>query len=278
MNKSEKTEIHKRLTEFKNSIIQEYINKFPEKKETFDKENNYSLYVKLNNVQFKYENSEITEDNIDKYVKEITNLISEELKVKKVDYAFGSKYNKKDKELSLEKEEKKVYYQSGFRVTRLIFFIFSILILVVGALGVFVMKKMYGTPSDEEILFKAFISLLFGVIFYYRAKDAGLSKIYEGMGYLCLVLSVLSSAFLWAVIIPGIYYKSAIYSKKSEKKDESKKEIPELELYEMALKEIESNNIIKGLWSKSLAETGGEENKAKAYYINHRVKDLKKIN
>ena len=41
--------------------------------------------------------------------------------------------------------------------------------------------------------------------------------------------------------------------------------------YAQAFEEIETNQVDKGLWAKSFADQGGDENKAKTLYIKRRV-------
>jgi len=48
-------------------------------------------------------------------------------------------------------------------------------------------------------------------------------------------------------------------------------------LYEQAMDELENNTKVKPLWAKSFAKSEGNEEKAKALYIQYRVTDLKKI-
>ena len=40
---------------------------------------------------------------------------------------------------------------------------------------------------------------------------------------------------------------------------------------QLFIEEIETNQVDKGLWAKSFADQGGDENKAKALYIKRRV-------
>lgn len=44
--------------------------------------------------------------------------------------------------------------------------------------------------------------------------------------------------------------------------------------YEIVAKEIRENRINDAIWTKAIAESGGEENKTKAVYIQLRVKQL----
>jgi len=44
--------------------------------------------------------------------------------------------------------------------------------------------------------------------------------------------------------------------------------------FELALKEIETNNLSSGLWAKALANTEGDETKAKAFYLKERASQL----
>ena len=49
----------------------------------------------------------------------------------------------------------------------------------------------------------------------------------------------------------------------------------EEQLYELALYEIENGEIRKGLWAKSIADSGGSENAAKSLYVKYRVNAMK---
>jgi uncharacterized protein YecT (DUF1311 family) len=46
-------------------------------------------------------------------------------------------------------------------------------------------------------------------------------------------------------------------------------------LYEEALIEIETGNIVKSLWARAMAEAGGDEARTKALYIRHRVENFR---
>jgi len=47
--------------------------------------------------------------------------------------------------------------------------------------------------------------------------------------------------------------------------------------FEVALKEIETNNLSKGLWAKALANTEGDKDKARAFYLKERAAQLSKF-
>ncbi len=49
----------------------------------------------------------------------------------------------------------------------------------------------------------------------------------------------------------------------------------ENELYQQAFEELENDEKVVAIWSRSFAEAGGDEQKAKALYIQHRVEILK---
>ena len=49
-------------------------------------------------------------------------------------------------------------------------------------------------------------------------------------------------------------------------------------LYEQALREVEDENLRKGLWAKAFSESLGDENKTKALYISLRVAQLRGLN
>ena len=51
--------------------------------------------------------------------------------------------------------------------------------------------------------------------------------------------------------------------------------INEDKLYEQALDELEKDTKVKAIWAKALAESDGDEKKAKAFYIKDRVKTQK---
>jgi len=48
------------------------------------------------------------------------------------------------------------------------------------------------------------------------------------------------------------------------------------EMYEQAINELESQNVIKSIWAKSLAKSEGDTEKSNALYIDLRVKELMK--
>ncbi len=48
------------------------------------------------------------------------------------------------------------------------------------------------------------------------------------------------------------------------------------EMYEQAINELESQNVIKSIWAKSLAKSEGDTKKSNALYIDLRVKELMK--
>ena len=52
-------------------------------------------------------------------------------------------------------------------------------------------------------------------------------------------------------------------------------QIDEDELYQQAFEELENDEKVVATWSRSFAEAGGDEQKAKALYIQHRVEVLK---
>jgi len=56
--------------------------------------------------------------------------------------------------------------------------------------------------------------------------------------------------------------------------NESPPSAEEEPLYEQALSEIETGNVRKGLWAKSLADSDGDEAATKAIYLRYRVKSL----
>ena len=51
--------------------------------------------------------------------------------------------------------------------------------------------------------------------------------------------------------------------------------LAEEHLYELAAEEIAANNIRPGLWAKAIAESDGDDAKAKARYIKLRVETMK---
>ncbi|MDC6459922.1 hypothetical protein PQY66_06235 [Luminiphilus sp.] len=51
--------------------------------------------------------------------------------------------------------------------------------------------------------------------------------------------------------------------------------LAEEKLYELAAEEITANNIRPGLWAKAIAESDGDDAKAKARYIKLRVETMK---
>ena len=53
------------------------------------------------------------------------------------------------------------------------------------------------------------------------------------------------------------------------------RKLAEEQLYEMAVEEIQANNIRQGLWAKALIQSNGNETAAKANYIKLRVESLK---
>ena len=53
-------------------------------------------------------------------------------------------------------------------------------------------------------------------------------------------------------------------------------QIPDEAYYEMALKEVQNDNIRPGLWAKAWSDAGGEDTKAKALYLKLRVASMKK--
>ena len=53
------------------------------------------------------------------------------------------------------------------------------------------------------------------------------------------------------------------------------KKLAEEQLYEFAAEEIAANNIRPGLWAKAIAESDGDDAKAKARYIKLRVETMK---
>ena len=53
------------------------------------------------------------------------------------------------------------------------------------------------------------------------------------------------------------------------------KKLAEEQLYEFAAEEIAANNIRPGLWAKAIAESDGDDAKAKARYITLRVETMK---
>jgi len=56
-----------------------------------------------------------------------------------------------------------------------------------------------------------------------------------------------------------------------------KENIDEDSLYEQAINELENNTKVKSLWAKAFAKSEGNEEKAKALYIQYRVDNLNKI-
>ena len=59
------------------------------------------------------------------------------------------------------------------------------------------------------------------------------------------------------------------------KLNSAKSRLVEERLYEMVMDELDSGNIRKGIWGKALALSNGNDNQAKARYIELRVESLK---
>ena len=55
----------------------------------------------------------------------------------------------------------------------------------------------------------------------------------------------------------------------------SKQKMDEEKIYSTIAKEIESNKLKKGLWTKAFSESEGDENKTKALYIKSLVSQEK---
>lgn len=58
------------------------------------------------------------------------------------------------------------------------------------------------------------------------------------------------------------------------KKQNATARLVEEKLYEKAVFEVNAGDIRPGLWAKSLAHSGGDEVKAKAYYLTLRVQSM----
>jgi hypothetical protein len=56
---------------------------------------------------------------------------------------------------------------------------------------------------------------------------------------------------------------------------ESVQRMEENELYEIVTKEVMNEEVVAGIWGRAFSDTEGDEQKAKALYINYRVQDLK---
>lgn len=62
---------------------------------------------------------------------------------------------------------------------------------------------------------------------------------------------------------------------KKLKLNSAKARLVEERLYEMVMDELDSGNIRKGIWGKSLATSNGNDNQARSKYLELRVESLK---
>jgi hypothetical protein len=62
---------------------------------------------------------------------------------------------------------------------------------------------------------------------------------------------------------------------KTAKAQIAARQIPDEAYYEMAAKEVHSDNIRHGLWAKAWSDAGGDDTKAKALYLKLRVAAMK---
>ena len=58
----------------------------------------------------------------------------------------------------------------------------------------------------------------------------------------------------------------------------SKQKMDEEKIYSTIAKEIESNKLKKGLWTKAFSESEGDEKKTKALYIKYRFDQIQDSN
>lgn len=87
-----------------------------------------------------------------------------------------------------------------------------------------------------------------------------------------LIFGVLSGIILFVCtyLVCWVFYK--VWGKLTSSSD-----VELNELYAKAMSEVEEGRIDKGLWAKCFVQTGGDEAKAKAAYITHRVKGLRPL-
>ena len=62
---------------------------------------------------------------------------------------------------------------------------------------------------------------------------------------------------------------------KQEESTDTSSTFCEDDIYALALLELESKNVCRGLWAKAFSESEGDENRSKALYIKFRVKQEK---
>ncbi len=87
-------------------------------------------------------------------------------------------------------------------------------------------------------------------------------------------------AVLFGLIILTVWLVRWVRSSSRRAKDVMKSSLPlpepaEESLYAAAMKEVETGGIREGLWAKAFAKAKGDENKAKAFYIEQRVREMR---
>ena len=107
-------------------------------------------------------------------------------------------------------------------------------------------------------------------------REAGIAAL-AGLG-LAMQLMVLGAAFLVLRFVWRKFTEKNTQRKLKQLEVNTKEKIESLKeekLYELAMDELDSGNVLKGIWAKSVAKSNGNDNQAKSKYLELRVKSLK---
>ena len=150
------------------------------------------------------------------------------------------------------------------------------------------MKSHIKTAGISAIKWSFFLSVIFIIIPIIMALLAGGRDDLGGFAGKRMVLGigafpiVFIGLWVWGIISKKEPMTNIGFRKEKDnnmsgnkKTDKLKNSIIENEFYKIAWDEIENNKTKQALWSKSFADSDGDENKTKAKYINLRVEELK---
>ncbi|MBI3873698.1 MAG: hypothetical protein HY307_01575, partial [Arcobacter sp.] len=124
--------------------------------------------------------------------------------------------------------------------------------------------------------------IIIGFLFHFRANDMNLEEKGYIIGYVSLALALIIPIFIYVIFVGGLIYGT--YSEKNkemvediigkeEQKELSEEDI-EISFYDIAMKEIDENKKVNGIWGKSFSEANGDINISKALYLKYRVEYL----
>jgi len=107
-------------------------------------------------------------------------------------------------------------------------------------------------------------------------REAGVNALI-GMG-VAFQMMILAAVFLVLRFIWRSIFKKTSSKETQQPEAKTKKKIGNLEeekLYELAMDELDSGNVRRGIWAKAVAQSNGNDNQAGSKYLELRVGSLK---